>query len=64
MGVGKRSRVEIAPEYRARYTREMLAAVDLTSVLEELPRAGAGALMCVSVTPRRVPVDHRRAARG
>jgi uncharacterized protein (DUF488 family) len=51
MGVGKRSRVRIAPEYRARYTREILDAADLTSVLEELPSAGAGALMCVERDP-------------
>ena len=29
MGVGKRSRVELAPEYVARYTREILDHVDL-----------------------------------
>jgi hypothetical protein len=49
--VGKRSRAELAPEYRARYTREILDAVDLTSVFEELPTAGAGALMCVERDP-------------
>ena len=35
----------------ARYTREILDAVDLTSVVEELPSAGAGALMCVERDP-------------
>lgn len=51
MGVGKRSRGELAAEYRARYTREILDAVDLSSVVEALPRAGAGALMCVERDP-------------
>jgi uncharacterized protein (DUF488 family) len=51
MGVGKRSRVEIAPEYRERYTREILDAVDLTSIVEELPSSGAAALMCVERDP-------------
>jgi uncharacterized protein (DUF488 family) len=51
VGVGKRSRVELAPAYRERYTREILDPVDLTSVVEELPGAGAGALMCVERDP-------------
>jgi uncharacterized protein (DUF488 family) len=51
MGVGKRSRVELAPEYRERYTREILDGVDLASVVEELPSAGAGALLCVERDP-------------
>ena len=45
--VGKRSRVKLADEYRERYTREILDAVDLRAVATELPDAGAGALMCV-----------------
>jgi len=45
--VGKRSRVKLADEYRERYTREILDAVDLGAVATELPDAGAGALMCV-----------------
>jgi uncharacterized protein (DUF488 family) len=51
MGVGKRSRVELAPEYRARYTHEILDAADLTAVVDELPTAGAAALMCVERDP-------------
>jgi uncharacterized protein (DUF488 family) len=50
-GVGKRSRVELAPEYRRRYTREILDRADLTRVVAELPDQGAGALMCVERDP-------------
>src|SRR5262249_10809372 len=38
LGVGKRSRTVLAPEYRARYTREILDHVDLTPVLDGLER--------------------------
>ena len=50
-GVGKRSRVELAPEYRRRYTREILDFADLDAVVEELPREGTAALMCVERDP-------------
>ena len=50
-GVGKRSRMELAPEYRRRYTREILDRADLTRVVAELPDQGAGALMCVERDP-------------
>ena len=46
-GVGKRSRVELAPEYVERYTREILDAVDLAALVERLPAA----LMCVERDP-------------
>src|SRR3954466_5648226 len=36
LGVGKRSRVELAPEYRARYMREILDTVDLGPVVEAM----------------------------
>lgn len=49
--VGKRSRVELAPEYRERYTREILDRVDLGVIVEELPLDGAGALFCVEADP-------------
>jgi uncharacterized protein (DUF488 family) len=51
-GVGKRSRTELAPEYRKRYTREILDRVDLGSLVEELPRDGAAALLCVERDPQ------------
>ncbi len=46
-GVGKRSRSQLAPEYRERYVREILDRADLTAVTAELPARGAGALLCV-----------------
>jgi uncharacterized protein (DUF488 family) len=51
LGVGKRSRVELAPEYRARYTREILDEVDLQPIVASLPADGAAALMCVERDP-------------
>jgi uncharacterized protein (DUF488 family) len=46
-GVGKRSRVELAPEYRERYTREILDEVDLEPIVASMPADGATALLCV-----------------
>jgi uncharacterized protein YeaO (DUF488 family) len=51
LGVGKRSRAELAPEYRERYTREILDRVDLDALVAELPREGACALFCVERDP-------------
>lgn len=50
-GVGKRSRIELAPEYRARYTREILDRVELHALVDELPQDGASALLCVERDP-------------
>jgi uncharacterized protein (DUF488 family) len=50
-GVGKRSRRELAPEYRDRYTREILDQVDLAPLVAELPADGAAALLCVERDP-------------
>jgi uncharacterized protein (DUF488 family) len=49
--VGKRSRDELAPEYRERYTKEILDRADLDAVVAELGDAGAGALLCVERDP-------------
>jgi uncharacterized protein (DUF488 family) len=51
LGVGKRSRVELAPEYRDRYTREILDRVDLGPIVASMPEDGATALMCVERDP-------------
>jgi uncharacterized protein (DUF488 family) len=51
VGVGKRSRVELAPEYVERFTREILDHADLESVAAALPDGGAGALLCVERDP-------------
>jgi uncharacterized protein (DUF488 family) len=50
-GVGKRSRTELAPEYRERYRREILGQVDLRPIVEQLPVDAASALMCVERDP-------------
>jgi uncharacterized protein (DUF488 family) len=50
-GVGKRSRVELAPEYRDRYTREILDHVDLEPIVASMPADGATALLCVERDP-------------
>ena len=51
LGVGKRSRAQLAPEYRRRYVSEILDRADLAAVVAELPDAGAGALFCVERDP-------------
>jgi uncharacterized protein (DUF488 family) len=51
LGVGKRSRETLAPEYVERYTREILDAADLNSLMAEMPPAGAAALLCVERDP-------------
>jgi uncharacterized protein (DUF488 family) len=50
-GVGKRSRAELAPEYRRRYTEEILDRVDLAPLVAGLPRDGSSALLCVERDP-------------
>jgi uncharacterized protein (DUF488 family) len=50
-GVGKRSRTELAPEYRERYLVEILDRADLGAVAAELPADRAAALMCVERDP-------------
>jgi uncharacterized protein (DUF488 family) len=51
LGVGKRSREELADEYRERYLREILDRVDLDAVVRDLPPDNASALMCVERDP-------------
>ena len=51
LGVGKRSRRELAPEYRERYVSEILDRADLGEVVAELPGDGGGALLCVERDP-------------
>jgi uncharacterized protein (DUF488 family) len=66
-GVGKRSRVALAPEYVSRYTEEILNPFDLDGLLEELPEDGVTALLCVerdaeachrSLIARRLADEH------
>jgi uncharacterized protein (DUF488 family) len=49
-GVGKRSRVRLAPEYIRRYTEEILDLVPLEPLVRRLPVHGIGALLCVEAT--------------
>jgi uncharacterized protein (DUF488 family) len=51
LGVGKRSRAQLAPEYRRRYTREILDRVDLAAIVEAMPADAASALFCVERDP-------------
>jgi uncharacterized protein (DUF488 family) len=51
LGVGKRSRLELAPEYRERYTREILDQVDLAPIVEGMPIDAVSALLCVERDP-------------
>ena len=50
-GVGKRSRTQLAREYRERYIAEILDRADLDAVVAELPTDRAAALMCVERDP-------------
>ena len=49
-GVGKRSRVRLAPEYIRVYTEEILDLAPLEPLVRRLPVQGIGALMCVEAT--------------
>jgi uncharacterized protein (DUF488 family) len=51
LGVGKRSRAELAPAYREGYTKEILDRADLAAVVAGLPEDGAAALLCVERDP-------------
>ena len=50
-GVGKRSRVELAPEYVSRYTDEILNPADLDALIDDLPDDGVTAMVCVERDP-------------
>lgn len=50
-GVGKRSRVELAPEYARRYVDEILDQVDLDPIVATMPTHGTTALLCVEADP-------------
>lgn len=46
-GVGKRSRTQLADEYRERYVAEILDQADLAAVVAEFPTQRRAALLCV-----------------
>ena len=68
LGVGKRSREELAREFRERYTAEILDRVDLGPIAAELPTKAASALLCVERDPeachRSLVADRLAAAHG
>jgi uncharacterized protein (DUF488 family) len=49
-GVGKRSRMQLSPEYIQAYTQEILDLVPLEPMIRRLPVHGIGALLCVEAT--------------
>ncbi len=51
-GVGKRSRVQLSPDYVRTYTEEILDLVPLQPLIRQLPVHGVGALLCVEATPQ------------
>jgi uncharacterized protein (DUF488 family) len=51
-GVGKRSRVRLAPEYVRGYTEEVLDLVPLEPLVRRLPVHGIAAFLCVEATAR------------
>jgi uncharacterized protein (DUF488 family) len=51
-GVGKRSRIELASEYRRRYLAEILNRAALEPIVADLPPAGCAALLCVERDPQ------------
>ena len=68
LGVGKRSRRELAAEYTRRYTAEILDRADLTPIVSTLALGRTAALFCVECAPeachrsliaRRLTEQHR-----
>ena len=51
LGVGKRSRALLDPEYRERYLVEILDRADLDTLVAELPADSASAVLCVEADP-------------
>jgi len=51
LGVGKRSRVELTPDYVRRYTAEILDPADLGELATSLPAGTTAALLCVERDP-------------
>ena len=68
LGVGKRSRRELAPAYVEGYRREILDQVDLGPIVEAMPDGRTTALLCVERDPqachRSLVAEELRAAFG
>jgi uncharacterized protein (DUF488 family) len=52
LGVGKRSRDVLDPEYRERYVHEILDCADLDALVAELPAGATSTLFCVEADPQ------------
>jgi len=52
LGVGKRSRDLLDPEYVERYVHEILDRADLDALVAELPMRTTSTLLCVEADPR------------
>jgi uncharacterized protein (DUF488 family) len=50
-GAGQRSRTELAPAFRERYTTQILDRADLEPLVASLPSEGVAALFCVERDP-------------
>ena len=68
LGVGQRSRVVLAAEFRDRYREQILDAVDLGSIVRAMPSEAAAALLCVERDPeachRSLITDRMRSQYG
>jgi uncharacterized protein YeaO (DUF488 family) len=68
LGVGKRNRIALAPEYAERYTREILDPFDLGALVAQLPDHSTTALLCVERDPeachRSLVAERLRAEHG
>jgi uncharacterized protein (DUF488 family) len=68
LGVGKRNRVALAPEYVEGYTREILDPFDLGALVAQLPDDSTTALLCVERDPeachRSLVAERLRAEHG
>ncbi|WP_392423631.1 DUF488 family protein [Barrientosiimonas humi] len=68
LGVGKRSRAELDPEYVSRYTAEILDTADLAPIVDALRVNDLTALLCVERDPeachRSLIAERLRAAYG
>lgn len=51
LGVGKRARAALDPEYRERYMQEILDHVDLDAFVAQLAEDGSSTLLCVERDP-------------
>jgi uncharacterized protein (DUF488 family) len=51
LGLGQRTRTALSPDFRERYTAEVLDRVDLAPIVAALPAGAVTALLCVEGEP-------------